>query len=214
MKSALVGLALLLGGWTWNSVTWSGGNQLVLSDGGICLQLCSDGGLYELDGGRIYVDSGIVLFDAGVCADGGTGIDCTACSGTCLADSGIQVYDSGVVIAYDGGFECGGGVTLTSDLFPATSVADITCYVPQCVGACNYENANVTMSLVGSSDKELGVPQTYQNTSQTCQALDGGACSVSWAQGQPGLFPRTAVQITANPTDGGDLFMCCPYSVQ
>lgn len=137
-----------------------------------------------------------------------------------LSDGGVCTYlctDGGYSVDGgangDGGWTaCGSSPLFTSDLFPANTLATLTCYIPQ--PSNPEENASVTLQLVGSDDTHGGLLQTYASTSQSCLALDGGGCQVSWSQGVPGLMPWTGVQATTNNTDGGDMVLCCPYAVQ
>lgn len=67
MKNYLLtaGILLFLGAWNFQSLNWSAGTRVVLSDGGVCVDICSDGG-------NIFVDGG--------CPDGGPG-SCTNLDG-------------------------------------------------------------------------------------------------------------------------------------
>ena len=206
-----VGAVLLLSAWTRYSATW-GVHTVYLPDGAVCVPLTdTDGGFNDAgfaDGG--FVDGGFVTYDGGVCADGGTGVDCTACSGTCAADGGS--IDGGPVDGgpQDGGWAPGTSVPVTSDPLFATTELAVACYVSN--PPLSSSSSNVTVQLVGTADKnpQTGVYAPYSNTSQSCAASDGGSCALPWIQGAPALMPYSEIQETANNSDGG--LMCCPVS--
>ena len=212
MKKTLLlsALALLLGAWSFGSVTWgNGANQINLPDGGVCLILG-----YGLDGGWIdggpLTDGGIFLeTDGGVCADGG--LSCQACSGTCNVDGGPQY-----TVPTDGGFAYGGASSFTgqSDPFPANYMFNVTGIVPNSGSGAGIEVA-FTADLLGSNDKyakaDGGIWSTYPGTDAGCQVDGGPGCTISWAQGMP-LLPYESISITSNHSDGG--MACFPFTAQ
>jgi hypothetical protein len=199
MKRLLsVGVALLLGAWTWPAVTW-GSQTINFPDGGHGIALG-----YGLDGG--WIDGG-PLTDGGIqCTDGG-GL-CIPC-GACVGDAGIQID-----VPTDGGFAYGGAsstANVQSDPFPATQLANVTC----CVCTQPYVTATVTAQLLGSNDRnptaDGGQWGVYAGTDAGATASDGGcACLPVVNQGFPAILPWQSEQITSNaPTDGGWLW-CAP----
>ena len=202
--------ALLLGAWTFGSVTWgNGANQITLPDGGICLILG-----YGLDGGWIdggpLTDGGVFLeIDGGVCADGG--LSCQACSGSCNIDGGPQY-----TVPQDGGFAYGGASSFTgqSDPFPASYQFNVTGLVSNTGSGAGIEVA-FTADLLGSMDKysraDGGIWGTYPGTDAGCFVDGGAGCTIPWIQGLP-LEPYNSISITSNHSDGG--YACFPFVSQ
>jgi hypothetical protein len=191
------------------AVTW-GTNSYPLPDGAVCEQMVNDGGFADAGFADAGADGGPNqpgTWDGGVCADGGTGVDCTACGGTCqLSDGGNGPVDGGPV---DGGWLPGAPITvgINSDPIPAENSLKATC---QCTGTPN-NNASITMQIQGSTDPTN--PQVWlalPNSSFTVALNDGGVGAASGdlqTQGTVGKWNR--LNQTAANGDGG--LCCCTY---
>ena len=242
-KLLLVSSALLLGAWTWNSITWGNNTQYIT--GQPCISLSADGGFVDggglLDSGVfLFFDAGIQLFDAGiqdtdagVCADGG--LQCQSCSGTCNLDSGIlDPADAGILnpadagpqytVQQDGGWNAGAPQLFTSDYVPANTVNNCSCHTVGSPGIVSPLNSQIElqMEMIGTSDKvpqvDGGIWGIYSSGTQTCRNPFDAGLPLQGGQcqivmSQVNPLANSALQEVTNNSDGGGL-ACCICATQ